>query len=132
MNIGRLETALAKPSTQRAFLTGNQFKRLPQTGTIDPNKIRFSQNSIKSTFRRGGNIKELTEGLKDGTIDPSSIPPIRIVEKDGEVFTLDNRRLKAFQDTGVAVPFQKLDDIPENELDKFTTRNDGTSITIRN
>ena len=47
------------------------------------------------------------------------------------VFTLDNRRLKAFQDAGIEVPFVKLDDIPKRELFKFTTKNEGISIVIR-
>ncbi len=47
------------------------------------------------------------------------------------IFTLDNRRLYAFQKAGVEVPYQKLDAIPKRELFKFTTQNDGASILIR-
>lgn len=90
-------------------------------------------NSIKSTFQGGGSIDNLAKGLKDGSIDPSSVPAIRIVEKDGKIFTLDNRRLKAFQDAGVPINFQKVDfdNLPKKELDKFTTQNEGISIRIR-
>jgi hypothetical protein len=51
--------------------------------------------------------------------------------KDGKVFTLDNRRLKAFQDAGIPIPFEKLDAIPKREMFKFTTVNDGIDIVVR-
>jgi len=88
---------LTKASKLKLFKITDEirpFKNLPETGSIDPSTIRFSQNSIKSTFRDGGKVSDLTKGLKDGTINPSSIDPIRIVEKDGMTFSLDNRRLK--------------------------------------
>jgi hypothetical protein len=97
-----------------------KFKDLPTKGFVDPKAIRFSQGSISSRFRDGGTVEELTKSLKNGVIDPNSIPPIRIVEKDGIIFTLDNRRLKAFQDAGVDIPYEKLNKIPDNEMFKFT------------
>ena len=63
--------------------------------------------------------------------DPSKIDPIRIVVKDGKVFTLDNRRLKAFQDAGINIPFRKLDKIPKRQKSKFSTINEGVDITVR-
>lgn len=51
------------------------------------------------------------------------------------MFSLDNRKLKAFQDAGVNIPFQKLDQILEKEMFKFRDYlnglTDGSSITIR-
>ena len=70
-------------------------------------------------------------GLKNKTINPKDIPPIRIVEKDGLTYTLDNRRLKAFQEAGVDIPYEKLDAILESEMFKFTTTNSGATIEIR-
>jgi hypothetical protein len=52
------------------------------------------------------------------------------VERDGGVYTLDNRRLYSFEQAEVNVPYQKLDAIPKRELFKFTTENQGTSIII--
>lgn len=57
--------------------------------------------------------------------------PIRIVEKYGLIYTLDNRRLKAFQDAGIPINYQKLDAIPTTELRKFSTENQGVSIEVR-
>ena len=44
---------------------------------------------------------------------------------------LYNRRLRAFQEAKVDVPFQKLDRIPKREQFKFTTKNDGVDIVVR-
>jgi len=70
-------------------------------------------------------------GLKNGTIDPNDIPAIRVVEKDGLIYTLDNRRLYAFQKAGIPIKYQKLDAIPKNQQFKFTTTNQGASIEVR-
>ena len=76
---------------------------------------------------------DLTEGLKNGTINASEVKAIRLVEKDGKVFTLDNRRLKAFQDAGVDVPFETVDfnSLTKKDLRKFNTTTDGATIRIR-
>jgi hypothetical protein len=115
-----------------SFLGADDFASLPTSGRINPKKIRFSQDSMKTDFKgEFGSVKDLATSLKGGQVDPSTIPPIRIVVKDGKVFTLDNRRLKAFQDAGIDIPFVKLDSIPKGEFFKFTTKNDGVSISIR-
>lgn len=117
------------------FLTAKGFANLAETGTINPNSIKFSQGSISGSFKNGGDIANLAAGLKDGTISPSSIPAIRIVVKDEMVFTLDNRRLHAFQQAGIPIPYQKLEKIPQNEIFKFkdytSGKTDGTSIRVR-
>ena len=93
--------------------------------------VRFCQDSIAGNFKEGGNVLELGAKLKAEQVDLSSIPPIRIVVKDGKVFTLDNRRLRASQEAGVDIPFIKLDRIPRSERFKFKTKNDGIDIHIR-
>jgi hypothetical protein len=71
--------------------------------------------------------------LKSGTINPNDVPAIRIFERDGAIYTLDNRRLYSFQQA-------ELDNIPfrwatpqeiANEAWKFSTTNGGTSIQVR-
>lgn len=51
------------------------------------------------------------------------------------IHTLDNRRLygfqQAYEQAGFDIPYQKLDSLPSQQLFKFTTRNNGTSIPIR-
>jgi len=100
--------------------------------TIDPNGVRFSQNSIKATFRDGRTIDQLAEGLRTGSIKLEDVAPIRLFERDGKLFTLDNRRLEAFRRAGVHVPYRMA--TPEQvqeEAWKFTTQNQGISIRVR-
>ena len=116
----------------RNFLGADDFASLPKSGRIDPKTIRFSQDSIASEFKGGaGAVEDLAAKFKAGQVDPLTIPPIRIVVKDRKVFTLDNRRLSAFEEAGIEIPFERLDSIPLKELDKFTTINDGVEIIIR-
>ena len=119
------------PNKGRKFLTPDEFSKLPQTGTIDPKQVRFSQDSIDPRFKEGGSIEDLIAGLKAGKVDPSTIPAIRIVEKDGKIYTLDNRRLKVFQEACIPIKYEKLDAVPKREGFKFTTKNDGIDIDIR-
>ncbi|RUO80215.1 hypothetical protein CWI84_06160 [Idiomarina tyrosinivorans] len=98
----------------------------------DPNKIKFTQDSIKNSFKDGQSIEKLVEGLKSGEISAEKVPAIRVFEKNGETYSLDNRRLKAFQDAGV--PIKTVPATAEeiaNESYKFTSKTDGKSIRIR-
>ena len=65
--------------------------------SIDPETVRFSQDSIKATFRDGGTIDQLAEELRNGSVNAEDVLPIRLFERDGKFFTLDNRRLEAFR-----------------------------------
>ncbi len=112
-----------------SFLEKKEFEALATTGKIDPRVIRFSQENIAANFKDGRSVNSLAELLGKG--NKIDITPIRIVEKDGMVFTLDNRRLYAHQMANVEVPYIKLANIPEEELRKFSTLNNGTSITVR-
>lgn len=75
-------------------------------GLTNPNAIRFSQDSIKAGFKDPafGSIDDLAAGLKSGSIKPGSIEPIRLVEREGHLISIDNRRLEAFRRAGVDVP----------------------------
>ena len=108
---------------------------LPKTagGLRDSNRIRFTQDSIGTTFKDGRSVKALVGDLKSGAVKPRDLPPIRIFEKDGLVFSLDNRRLFAAREAGV-----KVHTVPATAAEiakelprKFTTKNNGTIIGIR-
>jgi hypothetical protein len=104
----------------------------PATNTVDPNTVRFSQDSARATFRDGRSVADMSADLKSGALNPSDVPPIRLVDQGGELFTLDNRRLIAFQDAGVQVPFRMAtaSEITKDAF-KFTSQNGGTSIQLR-
>lgn len=115
-----------------AGLPISKIGSLKGANMIDPSKVRFSQSSIKGMFNDGGSIGELAGGLKNGTVKPIDVPPIRLVEKDCKLFSLDNRRLEAFRQAGVDIPYRMA--TPEEiaaEAWKFTTQNGGTSIRVR-
>jgi hypothetical protein len=106
---------------------------IQSTGTIDPSQIRFAQESISPDFKDGRSIDALEEGLKSGRVNPDNVPPIRLVEHEGQLYTLDNRRLEAFQRAGVNVPYRMATpkEIAKEWPRKFTTKNNGTRIRIR-
>lgn len=47
-------------------------------GTISARSVRFTQDSAGKNFKDGRSVMELVGGLSDGSVDPSSFPPIRI------------------------------------------------------
>ncbi|HLA57368.1 MAG TPA: RHS repeat-associated core domain-containing protein, partial [Puia sp.] len=111
------------------FLGRREFEAMATTGTVNAKLIRFSQDDISLTFRDKSEVQALVDQLKSG--QKVEIPPIRLVEKDNMIFTLDNRRLKAYQEAGVDIPYVKLDKVPTEELDKFSTKNNGVSIEFK-
>ena len=102
------------------------------SGYKSPRTIRYSQDSIGPNFKDGRSVLDLADGLSTGAVDPGSIPPIRIFNRDGRWFSLDNRRLAAFDLAGVDAPYVlATPDEIAREAWKFTTKNNGDSIRIR-
>ncbi|GBB92118.1 hypothetical protein RclHR1_19690002 [Rhizophagus clarus] len=65
---------------------------------VDPRKVLYSQDSIRSTFRNDEPIEDTIEGLVLGEILPSQIRCIRVCVYNGRMHSLDNRRLYAFKE----------------------------------
>jgi len=112
-----------------AFLEKKEFQALTTEGVINAKMIRFSQDDIGQDFKDGRSVDNLIELLKNGR--EVKMQPIRIVEKNDMIFTLDNRRLYAYQMADKEIPYVKLEKIPRKELKKFTTQNNGTSVIVR-
>jgi hypothetical protein len=90
---------------------------------IQSAEVRFSQSSIRASFKDVRSVADLAEGLKSGAIKATDVEPIRLVIRDGKLFTLDNRRLAAFQQAGMRVPYRMAtEDEIAAEGWKFTTR----------
>ncbi|WP_444921818.1 hypothetical protein ACJJID_05460 [Microbulbifer sp. CnH-101-G] len=101
-------------------------------GLINPKAVRFTQDSIKATFTNGRKVEDLIQDLKSGKLNASDVPPIRVFSRDGKIYSLDNRRLKAFQEA--AKPIRITPATPSEIVEgsfKFTSKNDGTTIRIR-
>jgi len=89
------------PQVERAV---RNARKAPNSGLRNPNSIRFSQDSVRGTFSDGRSVRELTEGLRSGAIKPTDVPAVRLVERQGKLISIDNRRLQAFRDAGVDIP----------------------------
>ena len=77
-------------------------------------------------------MKEAITQIKNGTLKMGDFPAIRIFEKDGKLYTLDNRRLYVAQQAGVKVNYIWATEAEiKRESFKFTTINDGISIQVR-
>ena len=102
-------------------------------GTIDPKKVRFSQDSVSATFKDGRSVGDLRKALVAGTTTAKDVEPIRLFMRKGDFFTLDNRRLLAFQQAGVDVRYRMATqkELARELEHKFTTTNNGASIRVR-
>jgi hypothetical protein len=92
--------------------------------TIDTAAVRFSQDSVKGTFRNGTTLNEAIDALRAGGAEAGAkFPPIRLVEHEGRLFTLDNRRLLIFSEAGQQVPFRMATttEIAQEFAIKFST-----------
>jgi len=108
-------------------------KLIGNRGYIDPKQVRFTHDEISPRFRDGRSIYKLIEDLKSSKVKPDDIPPIRVFERNGKIYTLDNRRLYVFQQAGVKIRWVKADpNTVKRELKwKWTTKNDGKSVKVR-
>ncbi len=108
-------------------------QKAPKSGA-NPLDVRFSQPTISQNFSSNGTVDNLARQLRNGkSVD--DIPAIRVVERNGELITLDNRRLAAFQNGGVNnIPIQRVSlsdpSIKKEFLQKFNPVNGGQNIVV--
>jgi hypothetical protein len=101
---------------------------------MNPRTIRFSQSSVRASFRepyQDETVFSLAKKLRGGAIKATDIEPIEVVEREGRLYALGNRRLVAFQMADVEIPVVR---VPYSEVLHarfFTTLTEGTSIEIR-
>ncbi|XP_033745140.1 uncharacterized protein LOC117330766 [Pecten maximus] len=105
---------------------------------LRPNKIRFCQDSISSVFDKNSEhayerIGETLDDLLRGDCDILDIPPITVVDVDGDWYTTDNRRLWVFQKLEDLGHCKKIPVIEDDYIPpwKFTTVNDGLTTYVR-
>ena len=120
------------------LLTGAAAAQAAMSGAIqqvNPWIVRFSQSSISYTFRRGPfagqTVDDLAQAMREAGGAPEGMPPIRLVLRYGQLFTLDNRRLFAARLAGVDIPFvMATEEEAENFAWHFITQNMGLSIDV--
>ncbi|CCQ72499.1 hypothetical protein [Magnetospira sp. QH-2] len=114
-------------------LSAEEFEALPDEGTIDPLRLRTMQSDIKRQFKTGGQVP--LENTIDDIRNGKYTPPVRIVEIDRKVYTLDHRRVVAYRIAGQPIPYRKVSAIDSGISDeikkKLTSRNSGMAVRIR-
>ena len=102
---------------------------------LKPSDILYAQDSILNRFR-DRSIRYIGETL-DQLLEDSSyiqnIPNIEIVEINGKLFSMDNRRLWVYKKAEELGSLETIDVIRTSSFkrNKFTTTNCGTSIRVR-
>jgi hypothetical protein len=120
-------------------MMADEFSRLPNEGLVDPHRIRTIQSDISSSFRleRGAKVgrpvSETVLDLRSRREQPEDIEAIRILDRDGKVYTLDHRRIVAARAGGVPARYRRAlpHEVAKDWSSKYTTTNDGMSIDIR-
>ena len=131
LGLSHAQTGTVQPDNCRVSVENARALEGP-IGAVDAKTVRFTQDSIGGKFKIGVSLTDTIAALQRGEISPKDFPPIRIFLIEDKLFSLDNRRLYVFQQTGdkVATIPASLEEI-ENETFKFTTRNCGISIRVR-
>lgn len=132
-------------------LTKDEFDALPSSGKIDPNSVRYAQETAGYHYKNSeyGNIDDLVKKLNSNNNieldEPMSIvyyekglyPDLDkiMVKNTGDVlepgvYTLSHRRLIAYQKVNMLISYTKLDKIPYQDFFKFTNKQNGMSIKI--
>ncbi|WP_427501458.1 RHS repeat domain-containing protein [Methylomonas sp. MED-D] len=124
--------AVASVTAAGSIRLANSIRTGVSTGLADSSTIRFTQSSVSATFKDGRTVQETVDALRSGKLSPNDLPPIRVFEKDGLTYTLDNRRLFAADQAGVGVKTvpATVEEIAKESW-KFTTPNNGTIVCVK-
>ncbi len=114
-------------------ISAKEFAQLPDTGTIDPKRVRTMQMGVSGRFGDRHSLEETIEGLRKGNVKPEHIPPIRVGEFEGEIYTMDHRRLIAFREAGMPIRYEKVapETMKKAAKNKMDTRDSGITLKIR-
>jgi len=102
----------------------------PQRIKLNPERIRFTHSSISKVFSDGRRIWDTVELLRKGTLNPSDIPPIRVVFYKQSYWSLDNRRLFVFQEALVKSITVTLIEQKDKSFWRKLTSEDGKNVLI--
>lgn len=97
-------------------------------------QLSFSQDSIKGTFQDGRHVALMQKELQTGEKRVDEIPTIMALVKDGQVYSVDNRRLWSFKNAGLP-PDMKIPVVAGKTdkafFNKFTTPTQGRTVKRR-
>jgi hypothetical protein len=95
--------------------------------------IRMPEAPESDTMRcYGVSIDSIATGLRNGAINPANVPPVRLVNLGGTMHSLDHRRLLAFQQANVPIPYRMatIEEIQQVFVARFDTTTDGKFIQM--
>jgi len=113
---------------------GNAFDNLARTRRyMNPTEIQYTKDIISEAFASGDSIQATANMLSSG-FPVENIPAIRVVQHNTNFFSLDNRRLWAFKESGiqsVPVSFVKLTDKIATKLSNIVARSEPRITRVR-
>jgi len=95
-------TAVVTPVATTATGAAEPDRSSTEIWSLDPNKIRYSQDGITKTFTNGTRIDDAARTLAGSPGSVGRYPAIKITKRKGRYISLDNRRLWVFKHAGVA------------------------------
>jgi|GEM_PF-6662361 len=129
------EANLPGISKTRDPITQKGFDNMPEEGFVNPHRIRTMQDNIKADFRDGRSIEQMVNEIKSGKLKPEDVEPVRVAVIDGNVFTIDHRRLVAHRLADAPIKFRKATrrelSAATGRKNKYTTKNRGMEIVIK-
>jgi hypothetical protein len=97
-------------------------------------QLSYSQDSIKGQFQDGRTVSQLRKELQSGEKKIEDVPTIMALVHQGQVFSVDNRRLWSFKNAGLH-PDAKIPVISartnQSFYTKFTTPTSGRTVRRR-
>ncbi|RUS21160.1 hypothetical protein BC937DRAFT_93445 [Endogone sp. FLAS-F59071] len=102
---------------------------------INPQNVRYTQDSIAPTFRNGNSLMQTALKIRHGLLNSNDLPSIRVRAHNGVWYALDNRRLWVLKEAGITnVRAWNVTSDPSLEAEfsrKLTSRSGGYSIRVR-
>ncbi|CAE7403268.1 gacGG [Symbiodinium sp. CCMP2592] len=102
---------------------------------LRPQDVRFSQATIKQTFQNDVTLDETLGQLASKCTAKRAVNMIRVVKHQGQIFTLDNRRLAVFRLLSILGEVRgikvRVVEKTQEWHQKFNTGTDGTVVRVR-
>ena len=102
--------------------------------TAELGDLRFTHDGIDSKFSDGRTLWELVNNLLTDPDYINQVSPLRVVEINGKLFSLDNRRLAALTLAGIEHPpvrWATPEEVADDLIWRFSTVSEGMWVKIR-
>lgn len=103
---------------------------------LRPSQIRFTQNTINSHFHDGQHVNTVANEIENGGFDFEGFRDMEVYREDGEYYSRNNRLLYAYRVAeyrgGVGKITVEIVEKTKDDARKFSSRNNGTTVEVRN